>query len=259
MDPAKQSPTPPGISVVLPVYNEVGNLERVLAESTAALESLGRSFEILVVDDGSSDGSRRLLERWVEGEPRGRLILFARNYGQAAALDAGLARVRGEIVVTLDADGQNDPGDIGQMLAELERGVDLVTGWRRDRQDRLLSRRLPSRVANLLICGALRLPIHDLGCTLRVYRGPVARRLHLQPGLHRFIVPLAAAGGARVSEVEVHHRARLTGETKYGLARVFPVLRDFVRVARMTRDPRRIPVRPEPPPYRIERLLGFDR
>lgn len=247
----------PFLSVVLPVYNERGNLERVLGEIETVCRSLERPFEILVVDDGSEDGSREWLEaRVIDGGPL-RVLLFERNYGQAAALDAGLAHARGEVVATLDADGQNDPHDLLRMLPELERGADLVTGWRRDRKDLLLRRRLPSRLANALICGVLRLPIHDLGCTLRIYRRPVAQRLHLERGLHRFIVPLASAGGATIAEIEVNHRERFSGETKYGLSRVFPVLRDFLRVARMTWDPSRLPRRPDPTPYRIAGKLNF--
>ncbi|MDF1564758.1 MAG: glycosyltransferase family 2 protein [Deltaproteobacteria bacterium] len=257
MSEVEREQSTPAISVVLPVFDERPNLEALLAELGDALAALGRSYEIVLVDDGSRDGSREYLEARAQAEPTLKLVIFARNQGQAAALDAGLAHTSGEIVVTLDADGQNDPADIGPMIALLEQGYDLVTGWRRDRKDRLLSRRLPSRAANALICGTLRLPIHDLGCTLRVYRGEVARRLHLQPGLHRFIVPLASAGGARIAEVEVHHRERLAGQTKYGIGRVFPVLRDFYRVGRMTLDPGRLPVRPEPPPWEIARLVGF--
>ncbi len=257
MASTKPSNAPLDLSVVLPVYNEEENLDRVLDEIGGVLEGLGRSFEIIVVDDGSSDGSCALLERRVAEQAGLKVIVFARNYGQAAAMDAGLAHSVGALVVTLDADGQNDPADIGALLLELERGADVVTGWRRDRKDHLLRRRLPSRVANRLICTVLRLPIHDLGCTLRLYRRPVVDRLHLQPGLHRFIVPMASAAGAKISEVEVHHRERVAGETKYGLSRVFPVLRDFLRVYRMTRRPELLPVRPTPTAYRIARTVGF--
>lgn len=257
MSRARQADRVPDVSVVLPVYNERGNLDRVLGEIAAVLERVGVTYEIIVIDDGSDDGSRELLEARV-GEFAGlKLIVLEQNYGQSAALDAGLAHSRGAVIVTLDADGQNDPKDIEQLLAGLEDGADVVTGWRRDRKDPFLRRRVPSWIANALICGVLGLPIHDLGCTLRAYRRSVVERLYLQPGLHRFIVPMASAAGARVSEVEVNHRERFTGATKYGLSRVFPVLRDFVRVYRMTRRPELLPVRPAQTDYRIARLVGF--
>lgn len=218
------------LSVVLPVYNEVENLEPLHAELTEVLAALGRSYEILYVDDGSRDGSRELLRRIHARDPHVRVVLFRRNFGQTAAVAAGLERTRGDIVVTLDSDRQNDPHDIPRLVARLEEGFDLVSGWRRDRKDDFVSRRIPSVAANKLIRAITGVHVHDYGCMLKVYRGEVARGLRLYGEMHRFIPAIAADLGARVDELVVNHRPRVAGTSKYGISRVVRVVLDLLTV-----------------------------
>jgi glycosyltransferase involved in cell wall biosynthesis len=220
----------PELSLVIPLYNEAGNVAALIAELTEVLDALGRSAEIVVVDDGSTDDSftRLLVAR--EKEPRLRLVRLARNYGQTAALAAGIEHARGGIIVTLDADSQNDPHDIPELLAALGPEVDIVNGWRHPRRDPWLSRRLPSRLANALISLVTGTDLHDYGCTLRVMRADVAKGLRLYGELHRFIPALAADGGARMIELPVHHRPRTVGQSKYGLSRTLRVLLDLLTV-----------------------------
>lgn len=221
------------ISVVLPVFNEVDNLEPLHGELVEALEALGRSYEILYVDDGSRDGSFDLLRRIRERDPHVHLVRFRRNYGQTAALAAGLERTTGDIVVTLDSDRQNDPRDIARLIDRLERpdgGCDLVSGWRRDRKDDFLNRRLPSVMANWIIRAITRVQVHDYGCMLKAYRGDVARELRLYGEMHRFIPAIAADLGARVEEIVVNHRPRVAGSSNYGISRVVRVVLDLITV-----------------------------
>ncbi len=215
------------LSVVLPVFNECGNLELLHEELTEALAALGRSYEILYVDDGSEDGSREILTRLHAEDPHVGVIAFRRNFGQTAALAAGLDASRGDVVVTLDADRQNDPRDIPRLLAKLDEGFDLVTGWRRDRKDDLFLRRLPSLAANVLIRSITRVRVHDYGCMLKAYRGDIARGLRLYGEMHRFIPAIAGDLGARITELEVNHRPRVSGTSKYGISRVVRVLLDL--------------------------------
>jgi glycosyltransferase involved in cell wall biosynthesis len=220
----------PALSIVIPVYEEAENLAPLLAELGAVLDALPRSAEIVAVDDGSADGSFERLVVLRANEPRLRIVRLARNYGQTAALAAGIEHARGEIIVSLDADLQNDPADIPRLLAALGDDVDVVNGWRSPRRDPWLTRRVPSRLANWLISLVTGTALHDYGCTLRAMRAGVAKELQLYGELHRFIPALAADLGARVAEVRVHHRPRTRGRSKYGLSRTFRVLLDLLTV-----------------------------
>ncbi|MFN2377795.1 MAG: glycosyltransferase family 2 protein [Candidatus Binatia bacterium] len=218
------------ISVVLPVYNEVDNLVPLHAELSEALQAFGRSYEILYIDDGSRDASFEVLRGIRDGDPHVRLLRFRRNFGQTAAVAAGLERTTGKVVVTLDSDRQNDPRDIARLVARLEVGYDLVSGWRRDRKDDFLNRRLPSLTANWLIRAITGVHVHDYGCMLKVYRGDLARELKLYGEMHRFIPAIAADLGARVDEMVVNHRPRVAGTSKYGISRVVRVVLDLLTV-----------------------------
>jgi glycosyltransferase involved in cell wall biosynthesis len=222
---------PVDLSVLIPVYNEADNLQELLTALTSVLGTIGRRYEIVAVDDGSVDGSYQTLLRLRSTVPGLRVVRLRRNFGQTAALAAGFDFARGDVIVTLDADLQNDPGDIPDLLATLEEeGVDLVTGWRWARQDALLRRRLPSWIANWVISRVTRVRLHDYGCTLRVYRAEVAKRLRLYGELHRFIPALAVDLGATVAERRVRHHRRIRGESKYGLSRTVRVLLDLLTV-----------------------------
>jgi glycosyltransferase involved in cell wall biosynthesis len=218
------------LSVVVPLYDEVGCVEALVAQIGRALDEIGRPAELIVVDDGSTDGSFAALRAARERESRLRVVRLARNFGQTAALAAGLAAARGEVVATLDADLQNDPADLPRLLDALGEDVDVVNGWRRDRQDPWLSRRLPSQIANRLISAVTGTRLHDYGCTLRVMRGDLARSLPLYGEMHRFIPALAADEGARVVEVPVSHRPRTIGRSKYGIGRTVRVILDLITV-----------------------------
>ncbi len=229
--PAPQTP----ISVVVPVLDERPNLERLARAITASLDGAGLDFEVIFVDDGSTDGSSALLDELHGRDERLKVIHFVRNYGQTAALSAGFRAARHEVVVTLDADLQNDPADIPPMVAMLDDDLDLVCGWRRDRQDSLLDRRIPSRVANRLIARMTRVVLHDYGCTLRVYRRRLLDSIPLYGQMHRFIPVYLAWAGARMVQVPVRHHPRTDGRSKYGLGRTFPVLLDLMTM-RLLRD-----------------------
>ncbi|HYC01516.1 MAG TPA: glycosyltransferase family 2 protein [Candidatus Limnocylindrales bacterium] len=218
------------VSVVLPVYNEQDNIEPLHAELTEVLSALGRSYEIIYTDDGSRDRSPQILRRIQERDSNVRVVLFRRNFGQTAAVAAGLERTRGAIVVTLDSDRQNDPRDIPRLIAKLEEGYDLVSGWRQDRKDELVRRRMPSVAANAMIRAITGVHIHDYGCMLKAYRGEVARSLRLYGEMHRFIPAIACDLGAKVTEIVVNHRPRVAGSSKYGLSRVVRVVLDLLTV-----------------------------
>lgn len=216
---------PPEVSVVVPVLDEVGNVEPLHAAIVAALEPVV-SFEVIYVDDGSTDGTTAVLDRIADGDPRARVIAFVRNYGQTAALRAGIRHARAPVLVTLDADLQNDPADIPAMLDHLD-DHDVVCGWRRDRKDPFLTRTLPSRAANWLISRLSKVPLHDYGCTLRAYKREYIRDIPLYGEMHRFIPIYVTWAGARLVEVPVRHHPRTRGKSKYGLTRIPKVLLDL--------------------------------
>src|ERR1700733_4104667 len=216
------------LSIVLPVYDEVDNIAPLLEEIHAVLEPLGKDYEIIAVDDGSRDGTTKLLHALVATDMRLKVVFFRRNAGQSAAFDAGFRSASGAVIVTMDADRQNDPRDIPKLVARLDEGFDVVTGWRRDRKDTLFLRRIPSRVANWIIRGVTGTTTHDLGCSLKAYRREVTDEMRLYGKMHRFISILADSLGAQIGEVEVHHRARAAGRSKYGLGRVVKVMLDLM-------------------------------
>jgi glycosyltransferase involved in cell wall biosynthesis len=223
------------LSVVVPVYNEVENLEPLLEELSAVLLAEPRTFEVIVVDDGSRDGTSELLRTLTADRPWLRAVFLRRNFGQTAAFDAGFRAASGDLVATLDGDLQNDPRDIPAMIAKLDEGFDMVAGWRRKRSDGMILRKIPSRIANWMIRKVTGTRIHDLGCSLRLYRREVTDELRLYGEMHRFISVLADSMGARIAEVEVKHRARRAGASKYGLKRTVKVLLDLVTVVFMRR------------------------
>lgn len=212
----------PYISVVVPIYNEEENVEELLRQLRAALESTGRPYEILAVDDGSSDGSFAKLKAAHQEDQRVRVLQLRRNFGQTPAFCAGIDRARGEWIITIDADLQNDPADIPQMLSKAEEGYDVVSGWRVKRKDGFFLRKLPSKVANWLIGRITGVALHDYGCSLKVYHRDVLKNIRLYGELHRFIPAIASSVGIRYTEMPVNHRARTAGESKYsGLIRTF--------------------------------------
>jgi glycosyltransferase involved in cell wall biosynthesis len=225
-----REPDSVGLSVVIPVYNEVDNLVALLDELAAVFASMKRPFEVIVVDDGSNDGTAPLLRKLTAERVYLKGIFFRRNFGQTAAFDAGFREASGEIVVTIDGDLQNDPNDIPAMVDMLEEGYDLVAGWRRNRQDGMFLRKVPSRIANWLIRKVTGTRIHDLGCSLRVYRREITEELRLYGEMHRFISILADNMGARIAEMQVNHRPRRAGASKYGLRRSVKVILDLLTV-----------------------------
>ena len=220
----------PVISVVVPIYNERDNVSALHEALTFALRSYGRPYEIVLVDDGSSDGTRDVLRSLAAADPHLRLVFFRRNYGQTAAMAAGFRVSRGRVVVSMDGDLQNDPVDIGRMVEKLDEGHDVVCGWRRHRKDRVSTRLVPSRIANFLIARVTGAHIHDTGCSLKAYRSWVVRSLVLYSDMHRFLAALGAGIGARITELPVRHHPRRAGKSKYGLGRVFRVLADLVGI-----------------------------
>lgn len=218
------------LSVVVPVYNEEANVEPLIGEINGVLRHLGKSYEVIVVDDGSEDQTFAALSKLHREQPGLKVVRLKRNFGQTAALAAGLAHARGKIVVLMDGDGQNDPADIPALLAKLAEGNDLVAGWRFDRRDPFLSRRLPSMIANRLISWTTRVKLHDYGCTLKAMRQDIAKNLKLYGEMHRFIPAIAFERGARIAELKVNHRPRLRGQSKYGITRTLRVVLDLMTV-----------------------------
>src|SRR4051812_1912439 len=221
------------ISVVVPICNELDNIPLLYQQLAAVLPSIGKPWEIVFVDDGSTDGSIQRLRDLAGRDERVKLVCFRRNYGQTAALHAGIEHAAGDVIVTLDGDLQNDPLDIPTLVAKLDEGHDLVHGWRKLRQDTLLTRKVPSRIANWLISKVTRFPIHDLGCTLKAMRREIADELELYGEMHRFIPILAHQRGARCCEVVTRHHPRRFGQTKYGLSRTLRVVLDLITVKYM--------------------------
>lgn len=221
---------PPEISVVVPLYNEASNVDALHGELTAVLRDLDRPYELILVDDGSTDGTFEALAALHGRDPRVVVIRFRRNFGQTAAFAAGFDRARGRVIVTLDGDLQNDPRDLPALVARLEDGFDIVSGWRRERADRWLTRRVPSQCANRLISLVTGVKLHDYGCSLKAYRAAAIKPVPLYGELHRFIPALASARGARIAEMVVSHRPRRSGASKYGLSRIGRVLLDLLLV-----------------------------
>ena len=220
----------PDISVVVPIFNEEDNVILLHTRLSEALAALDRSYEIVYVDDGSTDASFERLRSAAAGNPHTRIVRFRRNFGQTAALQAGIEQSRGEILVFMDGDLQNDPADIGRMVAKLEEGYDVVSGWRKDRHDPWLSRRLPSIMANWLISRVTGVVLRDYGCTLKAYRREVIAPVKLYGEMHRFIPALVSWSGATVTELPVHHEPRRFGRSKYGISRTARVLLDLITV-----------------------------
>jgi len=215
------------ISVIIPLYNEAGNVSLLAEELAAALGTLGQKYEVILVNDGSTDSTGECIHAVCLGDPNFKAIHLRRNYGQTTALVAGFHHALGEVVVTMDGDLQNPPEDIGLLLSKLAEGFDVVSGWRADRQDDAFKRNLPSVIANRLISTLTGVKLHDFGCALKAYRRSIIRHVHLYGEMHRFIPIYAVLSGARLAEVPVRHRARVNGNSKYGLERVFKVLCDL--------------------------------
>ncbi|MGB5963661.1 MAG: glycosyltransferase family 2 protein [Coleofasciculaceae cyanobacterium] len=222
--------TTPEVSVVVPIYNEVESLPHLIEAIASTLDLAQLSYELICVDDGSVDGSAQLLKELAQKTPHLRGILLRRNYGQTAAMAAGFNYARGKAIVTLDGDLQNDPADIPMLLAKLEEGYDLVSGWRKNRQDATLTRLLPSKIANWLIAEITGVRLHDYGCSLKAYRAELVADMNLYGELHRFLPALAFIEGARITELSVRHHARVHGQSKYGLGRTFRVVLDLLTV-----------------------------
>jgi glycosyltransferase involved in cell wall biosynthesis len=229
LNPAFSDPTPE-VSVIVPIYNEVESLPHLIeAIATAVIESR-ISYEIVCVDDGSSDGSTELLKQLARTRTDLRAVLLRRNYGQTAAMSAGFNHAQGKVLITLDGDLQNDPADIPHLLARLDEGYDLVSGWRKARQDAALTRLLPSKIANWLIGNVTGVKLHDYGCSLKAYRAELVADMNLYGELHRFLPALAFIEGARITEIPVRHHARRCGQSKYGLGRTLRVLMDLFTI-----------------------------
>lgn len=220
----------PLLTITVPIYNEVDNIQPLYEKVCVAMMELGKPWELVLVDDGSRDGSSARLDAIAEKDPRVTVVHFPRNYGQTAAMMAGMDHARGDIIVPMDGDLQNDPADIGRLLAKLEEGFDVVSGWRKDRQDHAIRRNLPSRLANTLISRVSGVHLHDYGCSLKAYRRGVLEGVKLYGEMHRFVPIYAAWNGARVTEIPVTHHPRLHGESKYGLERVVKVVLDLLVV-----------------------------
>lgn len=220
----------PELSIVIPIRNESESIPRLYQELTTALGRFGRSYELLMIDDGSTDNSFELLAGLQAEDPRLRVISFRRNFGQTAAFAAGFAMARGRYIITSDGDLQNDPADIPAMVERLEQGFDIVCGWRKDRKDPFVSRRLPSIIANRIISIATGVALHDYGCSLKVFRAEVVKPLKLYGEMHRFLPAIASEMGVRIDEVVVNHRARVHGRSKYGISRTVRVILDLLTV-----------------------------
>ena len=219
---------PPYLSVIVPFYNEEDNIQRMHAAIVGAVEQLGVSFEMVFVDDGSHDRTSARAMEIARLDARVRVVKFRRNYGQTPAMAAGIEQAHGTVLVTMDGDLQNDPQDIKHFLAKIDEGYDIVVGWRFNRQDELLSRKIPSKIANWLIGKVTGVPIKDNGCSLKAYRGALIKQIPLYSEMHRFIPAIASIAGPRIAEIRVRHHARQYGQSKYGLSRVYKVLLDLM-------------------------------
>ncbi|MGI8789037.1 MAG: glycosyltransferase [Pyrinomonadaceae bacterium] len=220
----------PELSLFLPVLDEEQNLRPMHEKISEALNALGKSAEVIYVDDGSTDKSLEILREIAARDERVRVISLRRNYGQTAAMSAGIDAAKGEILIPMDADLQNDPHDIARLLEKLNEGYDVVSGWRKNRQDKLISRKIPSQIANKIISLIGGVPLHDYGCSLKAYRRDVIQDVRLYGEMHRFIPIYAAWAGARVTEIPVEHHARTMGKSKYGISRTIKVVFDLMTI-----------------------------
>lgn len=218
------------ISVVIPIYNEEENIPRMYEELKAVLEGIGKSYELVLVDDGSKDASLGLLEDLQRQDEHVIVVSFRRNFGQTAAMSAGFDHASGDIIITMDSDMQNDPRDIPALIKKMDEGYDVVTGWRHKRQDPFLSRRLPSMLANRLISWITGVRLHDYGCTLKAFHREVTQNIRLYGEMHRFIPAIASGMGISFTEIKVNHRARRFGTSKYGISRTIRVILDLITV-----------------------------
>jgi glycosyltransferase involved in cell wall biosynthesis len=220
----------PKLSVIVPLFDEEANVDPLHAAIVRAVEPLHINFEIVLVDDGSKDHTFERAVALARRDARVRIVKFRRNYGQTAAMTAGVEQARGTVLVTMDGDLQNDPADIQHLLAKIDEGFDIVVGWRYQRQDKLVSRKLPSRAANWLIGKVTGVPIHDNGCSLKAYRASVIKGIPLYSEMHRFIPAMASMAGPRIAEIKVKHHPRRFGKSKYGLSRIYKVFLDILVV-----------------------------
>lgn len=218
------------ISVVIPIYNEKENVEELYQQIRDALDKLNKSYEIVLVDDGSTDGSHLALQNIANDDSHVQVIRFRRNFGQTAAMKAGFDYANGDVIITMDGDLQNDPNDISKLLDKMDEGFDIVSGWRFRRQDPFLNRRLPSMIANKIISLTTQVKLHDYGCSLKAFRKDVAKNIRLYGEMHRFIPALANLMGVSVAEIPVNHRARVRGISKYGIGRTLRVILDLITV-----------------------------
>lgn len=218
------------ISLVVPLYNEEENVERLYSELCSVADRFNLNCEFILVDDGSKDATRERMLEISAGDPRVVLVAFRRNFGQTAAMAAGFDFAQGEIVITLDGDLQNDPAEIPKLLEKIDEGYDMVAGWRKNRQDAMLSRKIPSMLANKLISKITKVKLHDYGCTLKAMRSEVAKNINLYGEMHRFIPAIADELGVTIAEVPVNHRPRIAGTSKYGISRTFRVVLDLLTV-----------------------------
>lgn len=218
------------LSIVVPFLNEEESISHMYDAVISAVEPLGCRFELIFVDDGSTDRTLEIARQLAASDTRLRVIKFRRNYGQTPAMAAGIDHARGRVIVTMDGDLQNDPRDISGLLEQIDKGYDLVVGWRFNRKDKLISRKIPSVIANWLIGKVTGVPIKDNGCSLKAYRAEVIRNVPLYAEMHRFIPAMAAIAGPRIAEIKVRHHARNYGSSKYGLSRVYKVLLDLLTI-----------------------------
>jgi glycosyltransferase involved in cell wall biosynthesis len=222
------APQCPEISVIVPFYNEEESIRGMYSAIVAAIAPLGVTFEMVFVDDGSRDKTLEIATELARSDHRVRIVKFRRNYGQTPAMAAGIEHARGKTLITMDGDLQNDPGDIRHFLDKMNEGYDIVVGWRHNRQDKLVSRKIPSKMANWLIGRVTGVPIRDNGCSLKAYRGSLIKAVPLYSEMHRFIPAMASIAGPRIAEIKVRHHARQFGQSKYGLSRIYKVLLDLM-------------------------------
>jgi glycosyltransferase involved in cell wall biosynthesis len=218
----------PALSVIVPFYNEEDSIARMHGAIVAAVEPLGVPFEMVFVDDGSRDRTAEIATDLARRDPRVVFVKFRRNYGQTPAMAAGIQEAHGRVLITMDGDLQNDPADIAHFLQKIDEGNDIVVGWRFNRQDKLITRKIPSRIANWLIGRITGVPIKDNGCSLKAYRGSLIKQIPLYSEMHRFIPAMASIAGPRIAEIKVRHHARQFGQSKYGLSRIYKVLLDLM-------------------------------